>query len=253
MHITGKFSGMTALVTGGSSGIGAATAALLAAQGAELLIHYATDRAGAERTRTAVAAAGASAEIVPAELSTRDGVEQFLLALGDRRIDLLINNAGSLLARTPLLDMGLEQWDRTMMLNVTSVLMISQQVAKGMLARGHGVIVNVGSIAGRNGGGPGAGAYATAKGAVATLTKAMAREWAPRGIRVNCVSPGTIATPFHERFSTDAMMEAVKNATPAGRLGTSEETAEVIVFLCSDQARYIHGQTIEVNGGIYAP
>ncbi len=137
------------------------------------------------------------------------------------------------------------------MLNLSSVFYISQAVAPGMIERGRGWIVNVGSVAGRNGGGPGASAYATCKGAVSALTKAMAKELAPSGVRVNCVAPGVIATHFHEVFSTPQMLEAFKANTPAGRLGTSEETADVIFYLTTEASAYIYGQTIEVNGGMY--
>lgn len=137
------------------------------------------------------------------------------------------------------------------MLNLSSVFYITQAVVPYMIVKNSGYIVNVGSIAGRNGGGPGAFAYATCKGAVSSLTKAMAKELAPQGIHVNCVSPGVIETNFHEVFSTPQMLESFKAATPSGRLGTSEETADVIYYLCSPQAAYIYGQTIEVNGGMY--
>ncbi|RPI12115.1 MAG: SDR family oxidoreductase [Acidobacteriales bacterium] len=105
-------------------------------------------------------------------------------------------------------------------------------------------------MAGRNGGGPGAGVYAAAKAAVTSMTKGMARELAPKGIRVNAVSPGTVENHFHEQFSTQQVLDSVRAATPAGRLGTNEDVADVIAYLCTDAARYVHGQTIEVNGGI---
>jgi len=138
-----------------------------------------------------------------------------------------------------------------MNLNVKSVWFLTQAVAGGMMERSNGVIVNVSSIAARNGGGPGATIYAAAKAAVAAITKGLAKELAPKGIRVNAVSPGTVDNYFHQQFSTRQLLDSVVAATPAGRLGTNEEVADAIVFLCSDASRFIYGQTIEVNGGMF--
>jgi 3-oxoacyl-[acyl-carrier protein] reductase len=122
-----------------------------------------------------------------------------------------------------------------------------------MIAKGGGVVVNLSSIAARNGGGPGASVYSAAKAAVMTFTKGMARELAPQGVRVNAVAPGTVDNYFHEQFSSREILNNVIAQTPAGRLATNEDIADVILFLCSDAARYVHGQTIEVNGGMLAP
>jgi 3-oxoacyl-[acyl-carrier protein] reductase len=140
-----------------------------------------------------------------------------------------------------------------MTLNVKSAYFVTQAVLPHMLKQQDGVIVNLSSIAARTGGGTGAAVYAAAKGSILTLTKGWARELAPHGIRVNAVSPGTVDNAFHERFSTKQILDSVVAMTPAGRLGTNEEVAETILFLCSDAARYIHGQTIEINGGMMAP
>ncbi len=241
----------TVLITGASKGIGAATALRFAQEKANLLLHYSSDQAGAEAVATQARQAGATATLVQADLTTLAGVQAFAEHLKSHKVDILINNAGSLIGRHKIPDMPASHWEATVMLNLSSVFYITQAVAPHMLAQKNGCIVNVGSVAGRNGGGPGAAAYATCKGAVSALTKAMAKEFAPAGIRVNCVAPGVIATHFHEVFSTPQMLESFKGNTPAGRLGTSEETADVIEYLCSDKAAYIHGQTIEVNGGLY--
>ena len=140
-------------------------------------------------------------------------------------------------------------WDEVIHLNLKSAMLAAQAVAPEMIVRKHGSVINVVSIAGRNGGGPGAGAYATAKGGLITLTKALAKEFAPYGIRVNAVSPGVIDTPFHEVFSTPEMIANFVKGIPMGRVGTSEEVANVIAFLASDAASYVTGETIEVNGG----
>lgn len=239
------------LITGASKGIGAATALRFAQQKANLLLHYSSDRQGAETIAAQSQVFGAKAALIQADLTTLPGVEAFTAQLKHHKIDVLINNAGSLIGRHKIPDMPANHWEATVMLNLSSVFYITQAVAPHMIEQKSGWIVNVGSVAGRNGGGPGAAAYATCKGAVSALTKAMAKEFSSQGIHVNCVAPGVIATNFHEVFSTPQMLETFKANTPAGRLGTSEETADVIEYLCSDKAAYIYGQTIEVNGGLY--
>jgi len=134
-------------------------------------------------------------------------------------------------------------------LNLKSAALCSQAVAPSMIERHNGAIVNVVSIAGRNGGGPGAGPYASAKAGLIAFTKSMAKELAPHGVRVNAVSPGVIDTPFHEVFSTPAMIANFVKGIPIGRVGTSMECAMTIAFLVSDAAAYVVGETIEVNGG----
>jgi len=251
-----EFTGKTALVTGASRGIGAATARALARSGMRrILLHYNRDREGAAEVLAAVRGAGAEGELLQADLASADGIRALIAALraSDARVDLLVNNAGSLVRRARLEEMTEPLYDEVMTLNVKSAYFLAQAVAPGMAERGGGVIVNLSSIAARNGGGLGASVYAAAKGAVTTMTKGLARELAPKGIRVNAVSPGTIDNDFHVQFSTREVLESVVAATPAGRLGTNEDIADTIVFLCSDAARYLHGQTIEVNGGMLAP
>lgn len=247
LDMTGK----VALVTGASSGIGAATALLLAEQGASVAINYNRNEAGANEVLQQITAAGGKAIVIQADVTksaeVRAMVERTTNELGP--VDILVNNAGSLVERMKLLELTEERWDDVMNLNLKSVLVCTQAAVPSMIERKSGSIVNLTSIAGRNGGGPGAMHYATAKGGLITLTKGMAKELAPHGIRVNSVAPGVIDTPFHETFSTPEMIQAFINTIPMGRLGTSEETAKVIVFLASDAASYICGETIEVNGG----
>jgi 3-oxoacyl-[acyl-carrier protein] reductase len=249
-----EFEGKTALVTGASRGIGAATAAALARAGcARVWIHYGSHREGAERTLKQVRACGAAGEIFGADLSRDEGIRGLLDELGPRagEVDFLINNAGSLVERARLADFTEDLYARVMNLNVKSVWFLTQKVAPGMLGRGAGAIVNVSSIAARNGGGPGATVYAAAKAAVAAITKGLAKEMAPHGVRVNAISPGTVDNDFHARFSTREVLEGVVRSTPQGRLSNNEEMADVVIFLCSDASRNIVGQTIEVNGGMY--
>lgn len=247
LDLTGK----VALVTGASSGIGAATAIALATQGAAVAINYNRNEASANQVQQTITAAGGKAIVIQADVTKtadiKTMIERTSTELGP--IDILVNNAGSLVERLKLLELTEERWDDIMNLNLKSVFLVTQAVAPAMIERQTGSIINLTSIAGRNGGGPGAFAYATAKGGLITLTKGMAKELAPFGIRVNSVSPGVIDTPFHETFSTAAMIEAFIKTIPMARLGTSEETAKVIVFLASDAAAYVCGETIEVNGG----
>jgi 3-oxoacyl-[acyl-carrier protein] reductase len=240
---------LTALVTGASSGIGEATAIALAQQGANVIIHYNSKRAEADAVLKKLQALGVDAELVQADLATIEGTLKLARFIEPKTIDILVNNAGSLIARTKVLDFTPELWEKVMMLNLTSAFFVSQAVLKGMAERKRGVIVNVTSVAARFGGGVGALAYSAAKAAVSTMTKGLTKEFAPLGIRVNAVSPGTVDTNYHKSFSTPAGLDGVRAATPVGRLGTPEEIADTIVFLCGDQASFIHGQVIEVNGG----
>jgi 3-oxoacyl-[acyl-carrier protein] reductase len=244
-----SFEGMTALVTGASSGIGAATATAFGARGAQVLIHYNRQESEARKIIERVRHAGGQGELLQADLSEIDGVRSLVQTLGRRRIDILVNNAGSLIQRTRVLDFSEELWDQVLTLNLTSAFFLAKAVLAGMVERKSGFVVNISSVAARNGGGLGALAYAAAKAALSTMTKGLAKEFAPLGIRINAVSPGTIETNYHRTFSNDQMLSAIKAATPMARLGTAEEVADVILFLCSDEARFIQGQVIEVNGG----
>lgn len=249
-----ELKGKTALVTGASRGIGAATAIALARSGvSRVVIHYGGYREGAEQTLALVEAAGANADLIAGDLGTPDGIHRFIeeIKLTANEVDILINNAGSLVKRAKLLEYTEDLFDQVMNLNVKSVWFITQALAPYMIGKGGGVIVNVSSIAARNGGGPGATIYSAAKAAVSTITKGLAKELAPRGIRVNAVSPGTVDNHFHEVFSNKQILDSVVSLTPAGTLGTNEEVADTILFLCTDASRYIHGQTIEINGGMF--
>lgn len=251
--MTEDFSTRTALVTGASRGIGAATAIALAKAGVgRVLIHYNSHRPGAEETLAAVRAAGAQAEILGANLGQDSGIHELIDALKVHpRIDILINNAGSLVKRARLAEYTFDLYDEVMNLNAKSAWFLAQAVAPGMIESGWGIIVNLSSIAARNGGGPGATIYAASKAAVATITKGLSKELAPKGIRVNAVSPGTVDNHFHEVFSNRQILDNVIAQTPAGRLSTNEDVSDVILFLCSEASRYIHGQTIEINGGMF--
>jgi 3-oxoacyl-[acyl-carrier protein] reductase len=165
------------------------------------------------------------------------------------RLDILVNNAGSLIERRTLTEMTEDLWERVMAVNLKSVYLCSQAVLPMMKRRGRGRIINMTSVAARNGGARGSVAYATAKGGVSTLTRAMAKELVGEGILVNGVAPGIITTPFHDRFTPPEMREGMTAAIPIGREGTPEEVAGAVVFLASPWADYLVGEIIEVNGG----
>jgi 3-oxoacyl-[acyl-carrier protein] reductase len=243
--------GRVAVVTGASTGIGRWAAIALAECGAAVAVNYHKNQAGAEETGRIIESQGGRAGIVQADVSTKSGaqslVETARAQLGP--VDILVNNAGDLIRRCSLLEFGEELWDRVMNLNFKSALFCSQAVMREMMDRGSGSIINVGSIAGHHGGGPGAAVYAAAKAGVMCLTKGMAKELAPYGVRVNGVAPGVIDTPFHERMSTPELLRQFVATIPMGRVGTSEECGRVIAFLASDAASYIHGEMIEINGG----
>ena len=246
------FRDQVALITGASSGIGRATAEAMAREGARVGVNYCKNQAGAEQTAETIRKAGGEALVVHADVTRAAEVLAMVDAVRKEwgQIDILVNNAGDLIARRSLTDMTEEYWDQIMALNLKSVYLCVRAVWQEMAERKTGCIVNVSSIAGRNGGGPGAAAYAAAKGGLLTYTKGLAKELAPHGVRVNGIAPGVIATPYHERYSPGEVFQKFIANIPLRRAGTSEEIADVIVFLASPAARYITGETIEVNGGM---
>jgi 3-oxoacyl-[acyl-carrier protein] reductase len=244
-------SGKVALITGASSGIGAATAAVFADLGAKVAIGYCHNQKGAEEVRDGIARAGGKAIAIGADVCQESEIGRLVKSAADELgpIDILVNNAGALVERMKIHEVTGEKWDGIQNLNLKSAVLCSQAVAASMTERRTGAIVNVVSIAGRNGGGPGAGAYAAAKAGLIAFTKSLARELWPYGIRVNAVSPGTIDTPFHQVFSTPEMLRNTVATIPLGRLGMPVECATAITFLASDAASFVVGETIEVNGG----
>jgi 3-oxoacyl-[acyl-carrier protein] reductase len=224
----------------------------MARQGARVGVNYCKNQVGAEQAAETIRKAGSEALVLRADVTRNADVLAMAEAVRKEwgRIDILVNNAGDLLARHTLANMTEEYWDLIMALNLKSAFLCVKAVWEEMVARKSGCIVNVSSIAGRNGGGPGVAAYAAAKGGLLTYTKSLAKELAPHGVRVNGIAPGVIATPYHERYSPAEVMQRLVALIPLGRAGTSEEIADVIVFLASPAARYITGETIEVNGGM---
>ncbi len=242
--------GRKVLVTGSSSGIGAA-AIMFSEQGCLIGVHYFETKNGGEKTLEQVKK-NSDGVLLCADMRDERQVgkmvEQFAEEAGG--IDILVNNAGSLIDRQPFETATTDYHDDVYATNVRSVFLATRS-ALPYLKVSRGNIVNVGSVAGHTGGAGGSGIYAGAKAAVATETMAMAKEFAPYGIRVNAVCPGLIETRFHERFSTAQRRKAIARQTPLGRNGTAEDVAKAILFLASEAAGFITGEYIAVNGGLY--
>jgi len=249
--VKSELNGLTALVTGASSGIGAEVACRFAANGAYTLIHYHRNLKGATDVLERICRSGGKGELIPADLSKSSSIAEFGGSLQTLRrpIDILVNNAGSLIERKPFLEITEQLWSEVFTLNVTSAFLTTRAVLPAMLQRRRGCVVNITSVAVRTGGAIGAIAYSSAKAALSTMTKGLAREFGSQGIRVNAVSPGTIDTNYHKQFSSREALDAVLAATPLRRFGTPDDIAGVVIFLCSESARFVQGQVIEVNGG----
>ena len=247
--------GKGVLVTGASTGIGAAVAEGFGKAGAKVAVHYNANADKAKAVADAIAKAGGEAVLVQADLGdpkqAKPMVEEAAQKLG--RLDVLVNNAGSIIRRAPFAEMDDALYDRTMNLNVRSVIAASQAAIPHLEKAGGGAIVNVGSIAGADGGGIGSAHYAAAKAYIHNLTRHMAKDLAKRNIRVNCIAPGVIKTPFHDATPAERM-EAMKNATQLGRIGTPEECVGPVLFLASNaMSGYVTGQILHINGGQLMP
>ena len=250
MHI--DLTNKVALVTGGGRDIGRAIALQLADAGAAVIVNYHSSAAGADATVAEISRHGGRAVAVQADVTQADDARRLVdeaVAACEGSLDILVNNAGGLLARKKLDEMDEAFWDAVMAVNLKSVFLVTQ-AALPHLSSG-GAIVNVASLAARDGGGGGSVAYATAKGGVLTMTRGLSKELASRKIRVNAVSPGLINTTFHDTFTPDAVRKMVAGKTSVGREGESDDVASAVVFLASDAAAYINGESVEINGGLY--
>lgn len=246
------FSNEVAWVTGSSTGIGRAIALGFAREGCRVVVHYNSSEDKAHEVADRVGELDGEALLVKGDVSDSGDVRRMTGEVEDRygRIDVLVNNAGSLIERRTLEEMTEDLWDRVMEVNLKSVYLCSQAVLPLMKRQGKGRIINVTSVAARNGGGPGSVAYATAKGGVSTLTRAMAKELVADGVLVNGIAPGVIATPFHDRFTPPEVRNQMAQGIPLEREGTPEETAGAVLFLASSAADYLVGEIIEINGGL---
>ena len=251
-----QFAGKSVLVTGAGSGIGAAVAQAFGAAGARVAVHYAHNRDGAEAVAGSIRQAGGQAITLAGDLLDRSVPEQLVAqtvaAFGG--IDILVNNAGDMFGRRPMESVSDEDFDRVVGLNVHAAFALCRACAPVMRQAGRGSMINTTSIAARTGGGEGVGLYAAAKAFVSSMTRVLARELAPHGVRVNGVAPGVILTDFHERNSTPEQLEGARRSIPLGRLGTADECVGAYLFLADDLlSGYITGQIIEVNGGQLMP
>jgi len=240
-----------AIVTGGARDIGRAISEKLAASGAKVVVNYFSSKADGAATVAAIEAAGGTAIAVSGDMTKPADVENLVKVtrktFGDS-IDILVNVAGGLGARKSLAEMDLEFFESIMRLNVSSAFLTSKSVSPHM-GEG-GAIINLASLAGRDGGGPGAAAYAASKGAVMTFTRALAKELGPRNIRANCVCPGMIATTFHDTFTKDEVRKNVAGATPLKREGRAEEVADLVAYLASPESSFVTGASVDINGGL---
>jgi 3-oxoacyl-[acyl-carrier protein] reductase len=247
--------GKVFLVTGASTGIGAAVAAAFAAQGARVAVHYNESEDAAQSVASAIESKGGTAFLVRGDLADPSAAAAVVARSAGQfdRLDGLVNNGGSMLGRIPVMEMSDEHVRNVFDLNALSVVAASR-AAVPWLKRQGGVIINTTSIAARNGGGNGAVLYAAAKAFVSNFTRGFAKEVIGDRIRVNAVAPGTILTPFHERFSNEAQMKAMVSTIPMGRAGTAEDCVGAYLYLASDaMSGYVTGQVIEVNGGQLMP
>ncbi|HEV8390193.1 MAG TPA: SDR family NAD(P)-dependent oxidoreductase [Dongiaceae bacterium] len=247
--------GKVFLVTGASTGIGAAVAEALAAHGVHVGVHYNESEDAAHRVADAIKLKGGTSFLVRGNLADPANAAEVAARTAEHfgRLDGLINNGGSMLGRIPVLEATDEHVRNVLDLNAVSVVAASR-AAVPWLRRQGGTIINTTSIAARNGGGNGAVLYAAAKAFVSSFTRGFAKEVIGDGIRVNAVAPGTILTPFHERFSNEAQMKAMVATIPMGRAGTAEDCVGAYLYLASETlSGYVTGQVIEVNGGQLMP
>lgn len=246
-----KLNGKVAIVTGASKGIGAEIARHMAAEGASVVVNYASSRAGADKVVNDITGAGGKAIAVQADVSKKPDVERLFAETikAYSRVDVLVNNAGVYDFR-PLAEVDLEHFDRQFRLNVFGLLIASQQAARHFGSQG-GAIINIGSVAG--GGIPGGSVYSATKGAVDTITKALAKELGPQKIRVNAVNPGMVETEGTESLGITSgesdFRKQVEATTPLGRIGKPRDIAPAVVFLASDEASWLTGELLYISGG----
>jgi 3-oxoacyl-[acyl-carrier protein] reductase len=242
-------SGKSAIITGGGRDIGAACALRLARAGADVAVNFYSSDEGAKKVVCEIEAAGGRAIALRGDMTDPADaaalVDAAVKAFG--KVEIVVSNCGGILARKPLSEITLEHWNAVMAINVTSALLIAQAAVPQMPT--GGAIVNVASQAGRDGGGPGALAYAAAKGAVMTMTRGMAKELAP-GIRVNAICPGMIDTDFHNIFTKPEVRAAVAGSTPLKREGRPEDVGNLVAYLASDEAAFVTGACVDINGGM---
>ncbi|MFY0616649.1 SDR family NAD(P)-dependent oxidoreductase [Shimia sp.] len=243
-----KLAGKTAIVTGGGRDIGRAVATKLASEGANVAINYFSSSQGADETIATIEAAGGKAIAIQGDLNKQADVDTLVSRTVETfgGVDVLVNNAGGLIGRKAISEMSVEHWNAVMSLNLTSTFLMTKACLTKM---NSGAIVNLASQAGRDGGGPGAVAYATSKGAVMTFTRGLAKELGP-DIRVNALCPGMIDTDFHNIFTPDAGRRGFEANAPLKRQGVVEDAANLVLFLACEDSAFITGANIDLNGGM---
>lgn len=243
-----KLAGKTAVITGGGRDIGAAVAIKMASEGANVAINYFASSTGADDTVAKIKAAGGNAFALQGDLNNQSDVDALVSKTVDTfgGLDVLVNNAGGLIARKTIAEMDLDHWNAVMTLNLTSTFMMTKACLAHMKT---GAIVNLASQAGRDGGGPGAVAYATSKGAVMTMTRGLAKEVGP-DIRVNALCPGMIDTDFHNIHTPDAGRRGFEANAPLKRQGHVDDAANLVLFLACDDSAFLTGNNIDINGGM---
>jgi 3-oxoacyl-[acyl-carrier protein] reductase len=243
-----------ALVTGGGSGIGKAIARELAAQGARVLVHYFKSKDSAKALAMEISASGGEADIIQADLSNENEVRE-LAGFVEKKwgnLDVLVNNAGDLVARHKLEEMDMDFYRKVLAVNLDSNVLVTRAMIPLLRKSGASSIVNLASLAGRKGGHGGSVVYATSKGAILTITRSLSTELAPYGIRVNAVAPGLIlGSAFHQIHTTDESKQATIRDIPLHRAGTCEDVARAVAFFASEYDGFITGATLDINGGIY--
>ena len=239
------------VVTGGSRDIGKAISLKFGAAGAKVVVNYFNNAEQGASVVKEIEAAGGAAIAVGGDMTKSADVDNLIAeacsAFGGS-IDVLVNNVGGLVARKSLAEMDEEFFEHVMKLNLTTTYLATKAAIPHM--GDGGAIVNLASLAGRDGGGPGAAAYSTSKGAVMTFTRAMAKEFGPSNIRVNCVCPGMISTTFHDEFTKDAVRANVAAGTPLRREGQATEIADLVAYLASSESSFLTGTSVDVNGGL---
>lgn len=240
-----------AIVTGGTRDIGKAVSLRLADAGAKVVVNYCNNKSHGDETLAEIKQAGGTAILVGGDMTKAADVDKLIketLSAFGGGIDVLVNVVGGLVARKPLAEMDADFLEHVMRLNLTSTFLTMHAAVPHMSAGGS--VVNLASLAGRDGGGPGAAAYSASKGAVMTFSRSMAKELGPAGIRVNCVCPGMIATTFHDQFTKDAVRANVAAGTPLRREGKAAEVADLVAYLASDASSFITGASVDINGGL---